>query len=84
MCKNYAKIKALARRVNHSLEMRSWIKARTEMSVLLSGFFYTIGNFISYRIKKRSVVDAHSARRQLEIARELLPDGNRARREWCA
>ena len=29
----------LARRVNHSLEMISWIKARTEMSVLLSGFF---------------------------------------------
>ena len=39
-------------------------------------------NFISYRIKKD--VDAHSARRQSEIARKLLPNGNRARREWCA
>lgn len=29
----------LARRANHSVEMRSWIRARTEMSVLLSGFF---------------------------------------------
>ena len=44
--------------------------------------FYTIENFISYRIKKD--VDAHSARRQSKIARKLLPNGNRARREWFA
>ena len=40
-------------------------------------FFRTIGNFISYRMKKRSAEDAHSRMRQ------MLPDGNCARRK-CA
>ena len=56
-------------------------KRKTFCSKERKVFFYTIGNFISYRIKKD--VDAHSARRQSEIARKLLPNGNRARRE-CA
>ena len=37
-------------------------------------------HFLSYK----KDVDAHSARRQSKIARKLLPNGNRARREWCA
>lgn len=38
----------LARRVNHSVEMRSWIKARTEMSVLYPAFFRRISNEVPW------------------------------------
>ena len=41
------KIRTLARRVNHSVEMRSWIKERTEMSVLCPAFFRRISNELS-------------------------------------
>ena len=50
-------------------------KRKTFCSKERKVFFYTIGNFISYRIKKD--VDAHSREGK------LLPNGNRARRE-CA
>ena len=51
------------------------LRKRSRFSRLL---FYTIGNFISYRIKKDAPL-----RMRTRAKSRVLPDGNRARRE-CA
>ena len=46
---------------------------------MFSEFFYTMGKLLSYRIKKDAPL-----RMRTRAKSRVLPDGNRARREWCA